>query len=225
MQNVYVKAWASLAAFALAVGAAVFWPAGTTQYWQGWLFLAVFLGASIATVVDLMMHDPALLSRRLKGGPTAEKQAAQRIIMIFTAFCYVSIFAISGFDRRFEWSAVPWPAVLSGDALVLIGFYLVSRVYRANTVASATIDVEQNQKVISTGPYAIVRHPMYAGTLVYLAGIPAALGSYWGFVPFIVFIPFLIWRLLDEEQLLSRALPGYEAYHAQVRWRLVPFLF
>jgi protein-S-isoprenylcysteine O-methyltransferase Ste14 len=114
---------------------------------------------------------------------------------------------------------------VAGDALVAIGFYLIALVYRENTFTSATIEVAENQRLISTGPYAIVRHPMYASASLYLLGTPLALGSRWGLIPIFVMMPFLIWRLLDEESLLARSLPGYTAYQQRVRRRLVPFVW
>jgi protein-S-isoprenylcysteine O-methyltransferase Ste14 len=114
---------------------------------------------------------------------------------------------------------------VAGDVLVATGFYLISLVYRENTFTSATIEVADNQKVISSGPYALVRHPMYASASLYLLGTPLALGSYWGLVPIAVIMPFLIWRLLDEERFLARNLPGYTEYQKRVRYRLVPFVW
>ena len=120
---------------------------------------------------------------------------------------------------------MPLGGVVTGDLLVAIGFYFIFLVYRENTFTSATIEVAENQRVISTGPYAIVRHPMYASALLYLLGTPLALGSYWGFLAVAGMIPFLIWRLFDEERFLAGNLPGYTEYQQQVRHRLVPFIW
>ncbi|HET7033931.1 MAG TPA: isoprenylcysteine carboxylmethyltransferase family protein, partial [Casimicrobiaceae bacterium] len=120
---------------------------------------------------------------------------------------------------------VPLAAVLAGDACFAIGFWLIFHVYRENTFTSATIEVSQNQQVVSTGPYAVVRHPMYASASLYLLGTPFALGSYWGLVPVAATIPFLIWRLFDEEHFLVNNLPGYGDYRKQVRHRLIPFVW
>jgi protein-S-isoprenylcysteine O-methyltransferase Ste14 len=141
--------------------------------------------------------------------------------MIFVRHALV----VPALDFRFGWSAVPLGVVVAGDILVVIGFYFISRVYRENTFASATIEVTSGQTVISTGPYAIVRHPMYASALLYLLGTPLALGSYWGLVVVAAMLPFLLWRLLDEERLLAQNLPGYTEYQQQVRQRLVPFVW
>jgi protein-S-isoprenylcysteine O-methyltransferase Ste14 len=207
------------------MGLLVFVPAGTVRYWQAWVYLSIFTGASILTTLYLIRHDPALLERRMKGGPTAEKQPTQKLIMLCASVGFVGLLVVSALDVRFGWSVVPLGAVLFGDALVIAGFYFISIVYRENTFTSATIEVAKDQKVISTGPYAVVRHPMYAGALLYLLGTPLALGSYWGLVVFGVVLLFLLWRLFDEERFLCRNLPGYTEYRKRVRHRLVPFVW
>jgi protein-S-isoprenylcysteine O-methyltransferase Ste14 len=207
------------------MGLLVFVPAGTVHYWQAWAYLSIFTGASVLTTLYLIRHDPALLERRMKGGPTAEKQPTQKLIMLGTSVGFVGLLVVSALDARFGWSVVPLGAVLFGDALVIAGFYFISIVYRENTFTSATIEVAKDQKVIATGPYAVVRHPMYAGALLYLLGTPLALGSYWGLVVFGAVLPLLLWRLFDEERFLCRNLPGYTEYRKRVRHRLVPFVW
>jgi protein-S-isoprenylcysteine O-methyltransferase Ste14 len=161
----------------------------------------------------------------MSGGPLAEKRPVQRFIMWCTSAGFVALLVVPGLDHRFGWSVVPAGAVVVGDLLVAIGFYLIHRVYRENTFSSATIEVAEHQKVISTGPYAVVRHPMYASASLYLLATPLALGSYWGFVPVVAMLPFLIWRLLDEERFLADNLPGYAEYRTRVPRRLVPFVW
>ncbi len=200
----------------------LFIPAGTVRYWQAWVYLSIFFGAAAFTTMFLMRKDPALLERRMSGGPTAEKQPIQKFIMLCTSLGFIALLVVPALDYRFAWSREPLSGVLVGDALVAVGFYLIVLVYRENTFASATIEVTPDQKVISTGPYAIVRHPMYASALLYLVGTPFALGSYWGLAPLVGMLPFLIWRLLDEERFLALNLPGYTAYQKKVRHRLVP---
>ena len=216
------KAWLGLAFLALVLGILLFASAGTVRYWQAWVYLAVFFGAAILITRDVIRRDPALLARRMKGGPGAEKRAAEKVIVFGASLGFAALFVVSALDHRSGWSSVPLYGVFAGDALVAIGFYFISRVYRANTFASATIEVVEDQKVISTGPYAIVRHPMYASALLYLLGTPLALGSYWGLVPLAATMPFLIWRVFDEEQLLSESLPGYREYRQKVRHRVIP---
>jgi protein-S-isoprenylcysteine O-methyltransferase Ste14 len=219
------QAWLAILALAVVMGLLLFVPAGSLRYWHAWVYLAIFNGASILTTLDLMKRDPALLKRRMRGGPTAEKEATQRLIMVFTSLGFIALLVVPALDYRFGWSTVPVPVVLVGDLLVVIGFYFIVLVYRENTFTSATVEIAENQTVISTGPYAIVRHPMYASALLYLFGTPLALGSYWGLIPLAVTAPFLVWRLLDEERLLARGLPGYTEYQSRVRYRLLPHVW
>jgi protein-S-isoprenylcysteine O-methyltransferase Ste14 len=225
VKNLTARAWLALAILALVMGLLLFVPAGTPRYWQAWVYLSIFTGASALTTLYLARRDPALLARRMSGGPTAEKRPAQKLIMLCTSIGFIALLVVPALDHRFAWSAVPLGGVVAGDVLVVVGFYLISLVYRENTFTSATIEVAENQKVISTGPYALVRHPMYASASLYLVGTPLALGSYWGLVPIAVTMPFLIWRLLDEERFLARDLPGYAEYQKRVRHRLVPFVW
>jgi len=225
MKSLNAKAWLALAVLAIVMGLLLFVPAGTVRYWQAWVYLSIFTDASVFTTVYLMRKDRALLERRMSGGPTAEKRTTQKFIMLCTSIGFIALLVVPAFDHRFGWSTVPLGGVVAGDVLVAIGFYLISLVYRENTFTSATIEVAENQKVISTEPYAIVRHPMYASGSLYLLGTPLALGSYWGFVPIAIMMPFLIWRLFDEERFLSRNLSGYTEYQRRVRHRLVPFVW
>ena len=225
MKNLNARAWLALAVLAVVMGLLLFVPAGTVHYWQAWAYLLIFTGASILITLYFMRKDPALLERRMSGGPTAEKQPTQKVIMLCTSIGFIALLVVPGFDHRFGWSTVPLGGVVAGDVLVAIGFYLIFLVYRENTFTSATIEIAENHKVISTGPYAIVRHPMYASGSLYLLGTPLALDSYWGFVPVAAMMPFLIWRLYDEERFLARNLPGYTEYQKRVRHRLVPFVW
>src|SRR5215813_9860463 len=225
MKNLDARAWIALAILAIAMGLLLFIPAGTVRYWQAWVYLSIFTGASVLTTVYLMRRDRALLQRRMSGGPTAEKRPVQKFIMLCTSIGFIALLVVPAFDHRFGWSSVPLGAVVAGDVLVAIGFYLIFVVYRENTFTSATIEVAENQNVVSTGPYAIVRHPMYASASLYLFGTPLALGSYWGFVPIAFMMPFLIWRLFDEERFLSTNLAGYTEYRSRVKHRLVPFVW
>jgi protein-S-isoprenylcysteine O-methyltransferase Ste14 len=225
MNNPNTKAWLGFALLALSMGFLVFLPAGTVQYWQAWAYLAVFLGPSLLIAFYLMKKDPALLKRRLSAGPTAEKEKAQKFIMSVASLGFMAMLVIPALDCRLKWSSAPFYAAVAGDALTVLAFYIVFLVYKENTFTSATIEIAQDQGVISTGPYAIVRHPMYAGGLLIFVGTPFALGSYWGFLPFIAMLPALLWRLFAEEKFLAKNLPGYLEYCAKVRWRMIPGLF
>ena len=209
----------------LAMAALLFIPAGTFDYWQAWLFLAVYFALSLAITLYLMQHDPQLLARRMSGGPTAEKEPTQKIIMWFASLGFIGLLVVPALDHRFGWSHMPPYLVVAGDALMALGWLAIFLVFKENTFTSATIELAPDQKVISTGPYALVRHPMYGGALIMLLGVPIALGSWWGVLVLVATLPALVWRLLDEERFLARHLPGYVAYQSEVRYRLVPLVW
>lgn len=225
MKHLYTRTLLSLIALAVATGLLIFLAAGTIRYWQGWVYLATFIGASLFTSLYLIRNDPALLERRMKGGPTAEKRTAQKIIMLFASLGFLALLVVPALSYRFGWSTVPLSVEVLGDVLVAIGFYFIYRVYRENTFSSATIEVAKNQRVISTGPYALVRHPMYASAFLYVIGTPLALGSYWGLLAVVFMLIALIWRLLDEEKFLAENLSGYTEYQQKVRYRLIPYVW
>ena len=225
MRNLNAQAWLSLVALAAVMGLLLFIPAWTIHYWQAWVYLSIFTGASFLTTLYLMKNDQALLKRRMRGGPTAEKQRIQKLIMLCVSIGFIALLVVPALDHRFRWSAMPLSGVIVGDVLVAIGFYFIFLVYKENTFTSATIEVAEDQRVISTGPYAIVRHPMYASASLYLIGTPLALGSFWGFLALAAMMPFLIWRLYDEESFLARNLSGYTKYQKKVRYRLVPLIW
>lgn len=224
-QNVRNKAWIALAWLPVIFGALLFVPAGTLHYWQGWLFLVVFFVGSSLITIGIMKHDPALLQRRMKAGPTAEKRPAQKLIMLLMTALFVTMFILSGIDHRLGWSDLPAPAVLVGDGLVALSYSIFYWVMRENSFASSTIELAEGQKVISTGPYRIVRHPMYVGGLILLLAIPLALGSAWALLLFLPAIPILIWRIVDEERFLDTHLEGYSDYCGRVKYRLVPKIY
>jgi protein-S-isoprenylcysteine O-methyltransferase Ste14 len=203
----------------------VFLPAGTLRYWQGWTFLATFAVCSTTLTVYMALYDEKLLERRLRAGPRAEAEASQKRIMALVMFGFIAFLVFPVLDHRFGWSPVPPYVSIIGDGLIALGFLFIFFVLRENSYAASTIQIADDQKVISTGPYARVRHPMYAGALLLLVGIPLALDSWYGLFGILVIVPGLIWRLLDEERFLTRNLPGYAEYTSHVRWRLIPGLF
>jgi protein-S-isoprenylcysteine O-methyltransferase Ste14 len=225
MNTLHKKAFGGLLILALAMASLLFVAAGTLDYWQAWTFLAIYFAASLAITVYLVKTDPKLLERRMRGGPTAEKEPTQKIIMFFTSLGFIGLLVIPGLDHRFGWSQMPPYVALAGDGLVLLGWLAIFFVFKENTFTSATIELAPDQRVISTGPYALVRHPMYAGGLVMLLGMPIALGSWWGLLVIVAILPALIWRLLDEEKFLARNLPGYVDYQSRVRYRLIPLVW
>jgi protein-S-isoprenylcysteine O-methyltransferase Ste14 len=220
-----LKAFGGLLFLLLVMAALLFIPAWTLDYWQAWAFLTVYFASCLAVSLYLMKNDPQLLERRMSGGPTAEKEATQKIIMFFVSFGFFGLIAFPALDHRFAWSHMPPYVALAGDALVMLGWLAIFFVFKENTFASATIELAPGQKVISTGPYALVRHPMYAGAFVLLLGIPIALGSWWSVLIIVAIMPALIWRLFDEEKFLTRNLPGYVEYQKTVRYRLIPLVW
>ena len=225
MDILHKKAFGGLLFLVLVMAALLFIPAWTFDYWQAWTFLAVYFAPSLAITLYLMKKDPKLLERRMRGGPTAEKEPTQKIIMVFTSLGFIGLIVFPALDHRFAWSRMTPYAALAGDVLVAIGWLAIFLVFKENTFTSATIELAPDQKVISTGLYALVRHPMYAGALVMLVGIPIALGSWWGVLVIVAMIPVLIWRLFDEEKFLARNLPGYVEYQDRVRYRLIPLVW
>jgi len=203
----------------------IFLPAGTLRYWQGWAFLATFTVCSTALTVYMALYDEKLLGRRLRAGPRAEAEASQKIIMALVMFGFIAFLVFPVLDHRFGWSPVPPYVSIIGDGMIALGYLFIFFVLRENSYAASTIQVADDQKVISTGLYALVRHPMYAGALLLLVGIPLALDSWYGLFGILVIVPALIWRLLDEERFLTKNLPGYAEYTSHVRWRLIPGLF
>jgi protein-S-isoprenylcysteine O-methyltransferase Ste14 len=225
LKDLNKKAFGGLLFTLLVIAALLFLPAWTLSYWQAWAFLAVFGVSAIAITVYLMKKDPKLLERRVYAGPTAEKETSQKIIQTITSISFAAILVVSALDHRFAWTPIPPYVSLAGDALVAFGFLIVFLVYKENTFASATIEVAPEQKVISTGPYKLVRHPMYMGAFFLLVGIPLSLGSLCGLFAIALMLPALIWRLLNEERFLVKNLPGYSEYRNTVRYRLVPFIW
>jgi protein-S-isoprenylcysteine O-methyltransferase Ste14 len=215
-------AWIGLFWFQVVMALLIFAPAGTLRYWRGWVYLGLCLVAFGGITLDLVRNDPALLARRIKGGSGAEIRPVQKLIQAISGITVALLLIVSALDHARHWSAVPLGAVLVGDLAVILGCYLVDRVFRANRFTAATIRVEPEQSLIETGPYAHVLHPMYSGALLFLFGTPVALGSAWGLVLSLVLLVAIVARLIDEELLLTQELPGYLEYRGRVRFRLVP---
>jgi protein-S-isoprenylcysteine O-methyltransferase Ste14 len=209
----------------VALAALLFIPAGTFDYWQAWLFMAVFVTTSGAITVDLAIRDPKLLKRRMHVGPRAEKEPAQKIIVLLAMLGFIAMLVVSALDHRFGWSSVPASLSVLADGLIALAFLFVFFVFRENSFSASTIQIAEGQTVISTGPYALVRHPMYAGALVMLLALPVALGSWWGLLGVVLKLSVLIWRLLDEERFLRQNLAGYAQYQTKVRYRLLPLIW
>jgi protein-S-isoprenylcysteine O-methyltransferase Ste14 len=225
MNNLFVRTFLGFAFLMLVLALALFLPAGSLRFWQAWVYLADFAGCTILITAYLMRYDQNLLARRVRGGPAAETQKSQQVIQSLASVFFIALFIVPGLDFRFHWSNVPPAVSWIADGFVVLGFYIVFLVFRENSYTSATIEVSGEQKVISSGPYAVVRHPMYAGAFLLLLATPLALGS-WVSIPLpIPIILVIIVRLLDEEKFLSANLSGYEAYRQKVRYRLLPYLW
>jgi protein-S-isoprenylcysteine O-methyltransferase Ste14 len=225
MNDLNKKALSGLLRFVIILAAVLFLPAWTFRYWQAWIFLFVFSACALATSLYVMKNDPKLLERRMRAGPGSEKERSQQIIQLVATFAFIALIVFPPLDHRFAWSTVPSALVLAGDGLVALGFLTIFFVFRENSFASGVIEVNAEQKVVATGPYALVRHPMYSGAIVMLLGVPLALGSRWGLLLVIPITLVIGWRLLDEEAFLTRNLQGYSEYQAIVRYRLVPWIW
>ncbi|OBA94830.1 hypothetical protein A5662_19190 [Mycobacteriaceae bacterium 1482268.1] len=206
----------------LFMGVFLFLPAGTFNYWQAWLFIAVFIVGTMVPTVYLAVKYPDALRRRMRSGPWNETRLAQKLIMVGLLLTVIAAGVVSALDYRFQWSTVPMPIVVIGNVLVLSGLLIAELVVIQNNYAAATITVESGQPVISTGLYGVVRHPMYVGALIMMAGMPLALASYWGLLTIIPGTLVYVARITDEEKALRQELDGYDAYTEKVRYRLVP---
>jgi len=201
-----------------------FAPAGTFAYWQAWVYIFVTVALSSALFAYLRRKDPALMERRRRG-PGAEKQTAQKLLHYLAIFVFASTLVVSSFDHRFSWSRVPLAVEIAGYAILALGYLIYFRVFSENSYSGATIEVSPGQTVISTGPYAIVRHPMYAGLLMMLLGTPLALGSWWGVLMLVPMALDIALRIRYEEQFLVANLAGYAAYCRKIRYRLIPSIW
>ena len=199
--------------------AILFIPAGTLAYWEAWIYLAILLIPMFVVFRYLLKNSPQLLERRMQ---MREREEPQKRIVKLSLFFFLVAYMLPGFDRRWEWSDVPPPVVIASDLLVMLGYGIIFLVLRENQYASRIVQVEQGQKVISTGPYAYVRHPMYLGAILMYLASPLALGSYWALLPAVLIIPILVARILNEEKLLQGELTGYRQYSQVTRYRLLP---
>ncbi len=207
------------------LGLLLFLPAWSLNYWQAWVFNIVFMICVCGIGLYLALKDPALLERRKKVGPTKEQSPLQKIAISVGFLVLLGVFVFSAFSHRFGWSPVTVYLSLAGDLLVALGLLINLLVFKENTYGGATVETVADQKVISSGLYARIRHPMYAGVLVMLIGIPLALDAWWSLLIIVVSVPVLMLRIVDEEKLLKKELPGYAEYLQKVRYRLVPYLW
>jgi protein-S-isoprenylcysteine O-methyltransferase Ste14 len=220
--NAVLKVAALGLAQLVAIGLLMFLPAGTFDYWQAWGFLAVFALTAWFPSIYLQITNPVVLERRMRSGPIAEGRTVQKIVMIGLYVSLAAICVVGGLDHRFGWSSMPLALSVIGNVLAGAGLIVTVLVAVQNTYASTTVQVETGQKVVSTGLYGLVRHPMYTGNVLILVGLPLALGSYWALIFVLPGVAVLAARIHDEEKLLSDELDGYHEYTKKVRSRLIP---
>ena len=203
----------------LILGAMLFLPAGSFRYWQAWTYLAVVFLPFLVVITVGLFKVPELLERRLR---MKEKEKKQQAIMKLAYPAFLAQFLLPGFDRRFGWSMVPVALVIAADVVVLVSYLWIVHVLWENRYASRIVEVDKKQTVIDTGPYAVVRHPMYSGVLPMYVISPLALGSFWALIPALLVVAAIIARIFNEEEVLSRDLDGYAAYMRRVKYRLIP---
>ena len=204
------------------VGLLIFLPAGTFAYTHGWLLMGLLFGPMLIAGFVMLFKTPAFLEKRLDA---KEKQATQKGVLAFSGLMFIAGFVVAGLDFRFGWSCVPAWVAITASVLFLVAYGLYAEVMRENAYLSRTIKVEEGQTVVDTGLYGIVRHPMYMATLLLFLVIPLVLGSWYALIPFAFYPAIIILRLKDEEKLLTRELPGYEAYKQKVKYRIIPFIW
>ena len=206
----------------IVLGLFILVPAGTINYWQVYVYITVLVVPMIFVLFYFLQNDPIFLERRTRA---KEKEKVQIIIQIVFTFILLSGFVIPGFDKRFGWSDIPIYIVIVADIVILFGYLIIFFVFKQNSYASRVVEVEKSQKVISTGLYGFVRHPMYIGVIIMFIPTPVALGSYWGLIPMVTIPLAIVFRILNEEKVLCKDLPGYKEYCQKTRYRLIPFIW
>jgi len=220
-----LRAYGGLVFLLAILGVVLFVSAGTLDYWQAWLFLLAFGVPVLFITVYFLRKDPGLIERRVDAGANAETRWTQKVIQSIATVAFLALVLVPGRDRRFGWSNVDPVIVVLANVLVVVGLGVVFFVFRENSYTSAIIAVGEGQKVVSTGPYRFVRHPMYAGALLMIFAMPLALGSLVGEVFAVLMLATIVWRLLDEERYLDDELAGYRDYRQKTRYRLVPLIW
>ncbi len=206
----------------LFVGVLLFLPAGSFTYMNAWLFIGLLFGPMLLLGTVLLIRSPDLLAKRLG---VKEKESTQKGVVAASGLLFIAGFTVAGLDYRFAWSDVPLWVVITASALLLISYALYAEVMRENAYLSRTVEVQENQKVIDTGLYGIVRHPMYAVTLWLFLSIPVVLGSWWALLCFLPYVPVIIVRIINEEKVLEAGLEGYTEYKKRVKYRILPFVW
>jgi len=218
-KNFWVKGISLLALTVVVTGLLLFLPAGSFNYWQAWLFMGVLFIPFIFVVLYLIRNNPDLIERRLR---FKEKEAGEKTIIKLSQVVFFIGILVPGFDYRFGWSHVPFWLVIAADIVIFLGYMLIFLTFKENSYASRIVEVEKKQKICTTGPYAIIRHPMYAGIIPMYISVPLALGSYYALIFFVPTIGVVFYRIFDEEKILSKNLKGYREYMKKVKYRLIP---
>ena len=203
-------------------GALIFAPAGTMCWAHGWLMMGILFVPMLVMGAVMLIYAPDLLNKRIKN---KEERTEQKGVVALSGLTFIASFIVAGLNHRYGWTTLPTPIPYIASILFLIGYAIYAEVMRENQWLSRTIETHDNQTVVSTGLYGIVRHPMYTATIVMFLAIPLVLGSWPSFVIMLPYIPIIIRRINDEEQLLNAELKGYAEYCTQVRWRLMPFIY
>jgi protein-S-isoprenylcysteine O-methyltransferase Ste14 len=225
LDDIKKQALVGLAALAVVLWLALFLPVGSLNYWQAWIYWLVFSISVSAISIYFLKKDLNLIASRLKTGPTAEKEKNQKLANSLITIIFILLILVPPFDHRFQLSHVPLYLVLASDVFVALGLLIIFLVFRENSFTSAVIEVNKGQKVISTGPYRVVRHPMYAGALLMLLFTPLALGSFWGLPAFIPMFVVIALRVVEEEKFLAKNLSEYAEYCRKVRHRIIPYVW
>ena len=220
--NLLIKALTKFIVGILIVGALVFLPAWDVKFANGWLFMGLLFIPMLLLGALMLIKSPDLLQKRLEA---KETQKTQKGVVAFSGIIFIAGFVVAGLDHRFGWSRVPLWAVISASAVLLASYALYAEVMRENAYLSRTIRVEENQQIVDTGLYGIVRHPMYATTIWLFLSIPVVLGSWWSLLCFLPYVAIIAVRIIDEEKLLDSELVGYAEYKKKVKYRLVPFIW
>lgn len=204
------------------VGAMLFWPAGSWSYWNGWLLMAVlFIPIAILGAV-MVWRAPELLDKRLSN---REEQEEQRYVVALSAVMFVASFVVAGLNFKYGWHTLPDAVVYAAAAVFLIAYTLYAEVIRENAYLSRTVEIQQGQRLVDTGLYGIVRHPMYTATVLLFLSMPLILGSLLSFAIMLAYIPLIVVRISAEERLLEQGLPGYKEYMQRVKYRLIPYVW
>jgi protein-S-isoprenylcysteine O-methyltransferase Ste14 len=225
MRSLLLRAFLGFAFLILVLALALFIPAGSLGYWQAWVYLADFAACTVLITGYLVRYDPKLLASRVQAGPVAETQKSQQVIQGFASLFFIAVYIVSGLDYRFQWSHMPPLVSLVSDGFVALGFFIVFLVFRENSYTSAIIEVSDEQKLVESGPYSVVRHPMYSGAFIIVIFTPLALGSWVAVLFPLPLILFIVIRLLEEEKYLVTNLSGYAEYRQKVHYRLVPYIW